>query len=288
MIYKIAAVAMAVLAAVSCRNGDEEQLPLNPEITVTGDTLMDAGNGNITLKLVSNAPWTAEVDQEWCSVSPAEGNAGEFDLRVTAQANESDEVRRADLIVRSGSVEDRTEIVQQFEGAIVVADKEYPVPYVGGTLEFRVSANVEFEVVIPEGCDWITRTEPETRAMVEVPLAFVIGANGENEAREAEISFVAGDVKQSVRIIQEGLPDRDVLTVSHTGISFTAPVVTGEYLSDAEIAWGDGDVEEYVAGEEHTYDEEGSYDTQVSAVGIEEITVQSLKGVTYISLSKEE
>ena len=95
-------------------------------------------------------------------------------------------------------------------------------------------------------------------------------------------------MKQSVRIIQEGLPDRDVLTVSHTGISFTAPVVTGEYLSDAEIAWGDGDVEEYVAGEEHTYDEEGSYDTQVSAVGIEEITVQSLKGVTYISLSKEE
>ena len=97
-IYSIAAVTMAVLAAVSCRNR-EEQLPLTPEIKLSGDTLIDAGGGTITLTLVSNVPWAAETDQDWCTVAPAEGDAGEYGLRVTVQANDTYETRTAELLV---------------------------------------------------------------------------------------------------------------------------------------------------------------------------------------------
>lgn len=193
-IYKIAVVMAAVLAVMACRDDEHS---LNPEVTVTGGTLVNAEGGSIVLKLTSTASWTAEMDQEWCTVSPAEGDAGEYDLVLTVEANGSSEDRSAELIVFSGSV------------------------------------------------------------------------------------------VYSTVILQEGGVARDALTVSHYGSSFTAPLVTGDSLNEARISWGDGSAEkDYIPGEEYEYDGEGSYDTVVSAYGIEEITVQSLKGVTSISLSE--
>ena len=105
--------------------------------------------------------------------------------------------------------------------------------------------------------------------------------------RSAELIVFSGSVVYSTVILQEGGVARDALTVSHYGSSFTAPLVTGDSLSEARISWGDGSAEkDYIPGEEYEYDGEGSHDTVVSAYGIEEITVQSLKGVTSISLSE--
>lgn len=193
-IYKIAIVMAAVLAVMACRNDEHS---LDPEVAVTGETLVNAEGGSIVLKLTSTASWIAEMNQEWCTVSPAEGDAGEYDLLLT------------------------------------------------------------------------------------------VGANGSSEDRSAELTVSSGSVVYSTVILQEGGVARDALTVSHYGSSFTAPLVTGDSLSEARISWGDGSAEkDYIPGEEYEYDGEGSYDTVVSAYGIEEITVQSLKGVTSISLSE--
>ena len=119
-IYSIAAVTIAVLAAVSCRN-KEEQLPLTPEITLSGDTLIDAAGGTLTFALVSNVPWTAATDQKWCMVAPAGGDAGECALRVTAQANDSEEVRTAEIIV-SSAAEDWSRSVRIVQKGVLVLD----------------------------------------------------------------------------------------------------------------------------------------------------------------------
>ena len=51
----------AVLAVMACRDDEHS---LNPEVTVTGGTLVNAEGGSIVLKLTSTASWTAEMDQE--------------------------------------------------------------------------------------------------------------------------------------------------------------------------------------------------------------------------------
>lgn len=49
--------------------------------------------------LTSNTAWTATADQQWCTLSPAQGDAGEFELAIKAAANTSNSTRTATVTV---------------------------------------------------------------------------------------------------------------------------------------------------------------------------------------------
>lgn len=152
----IAAAALAVLAAASCRNDLDEHTGLNPEITVVGDTVFDAGGGNIALSLTSTASWTAETDQTWCVVSPSGGEAGEHTLYLMSEANDSESGRNASLIIRSGSLEKRMTIVQksynQYAGRLTLihTNSFYKIPLIegssfnGGTIDWGDGTREEY------------------------------------------------------------------------------------------------------------------------------------------------
>lgn len=208
----IAAAALAALAAVSCRNNGDDRTDLNPEITVVGDTVFDAGSGNLALSLTSTAPWTAETDQAWCVVSPSGGEAGEHTLYLMSEANDSENERNASLLIRSGSLEKRMTIVQKQKAALTLSSSRVEVDSDGGEIVVRVKHNVEIEYEVDkDGSGWIVPVK--TRAMDDSRLHFNVDANDSDDKRQGSIIISGGGLTETVTVYQEGI-DPDIIIMS--------------------------------------------------------------------------
>ena len=217
-IYKIVIAVVAVTAFWSCRNNENDSLQLTPEISVVGDTIMEAGSCNLVFKLVSNVPWTANVDQGWCDVSPSEGDAGEIDLYVMADANERNEERNAALTIRSGSVRERIMLIQKFEESMTLSSNRFEIPQEGGSVEIRVRHNVGVECEVEgDAAAWIMPVA--TKAMETSVLQFDVIENETMDKREGRIKISAGDLTETVFVYQSGTEPEIVLTQNEYVVS---------------------------------------------------------------------
>lgn len=85
----MSALVLTAGAFVACTNndgGDDKPFEGMPEISATADVdVLTLEGGVVTVNVVSNAPWTATVDAEDVTVSPAKGN-GNATVTVTVPA----------------------------------------------------------------------------------------------------------------------------------------------------------------------------------------------------------
>ena len=277
---------LATVLFVACSDEKEEPQPVTPAITwaedQTSPTFATDG-GTQAILFSSTTDWKAEVDQSWCSVTPAQGTGGEdCEVRITVEANDTPDERKATLTIRSGTVTEQLTIVQVQKDAIVVAQSEYEMEAEGGILDFTINTNVEFTVSF--SADWI-RQNPDTRALEEVLLSFIVDPNTNSEAREAVITFTSANVEQTVLVKQKPHLEEQTLGITYTGLSFTIPMLSGSHFAGTEIAWGDESTEPYKDEATHTYEQEGTYTVTIRSQGAETFTMQDLVGVSEIDLS---
>lgn len=288
-IYKTTAVVLAVLTVMSCKERIAPEA--DPEIIFSSNNpelVFTSLGGDLAISFTSAAKWTASVDKAWCTVSPSRGEAGECTVVLNAGENFTYSEREVVLTIHSGSLKETLTITQVQNDAIVVAQDEYRVMATGGTLEFAVNVNVDFEVVVPQDCDWIEYVEPG-KALEEVPVTFVVAPREDDsyEHRQAEISFVAGDIEQTVTVIQYGRQDPSVLRIAHTAAEFAVPLLDGLNFLYGTVSWGDGQSEEYGEDLVHVYEnQDRSYTVVLDAPGAEKFTLGTLTGVTDLDLSE--
>ena len=228
------------------------------------------------MRMLDNASWLTEVGTRSVStytrrfeVAPNE----DYDYRSARIAFFNEELGLADTVT----------ITQVQKNAILVAQKEYTVDALGGTLDFSINTNVDFQVSI--SAEWI-RQAPSTRGLAEIPLSFIIMANPDLEPREAVISFTAGELSQSVKVIQAGRQDKGWLRIVHTNQTFSIPTISGPHFSYGRIEWGDGQEEAYQKEAVHTYQDNGSHTVSIELLGAEEVTLSNLIGVTDLDLTQ--
>ena len=277
---------LTTVLLAACSDEKEEPQPVTPSITwadgQSSPTFATAG-GTEAVLFAATADWKAGVDQSWCKVAPSQGAAGEdCEVRITVEPNDTPDERTATLTIRSGEVTEQLTIVQVQKDAIVVAQSEYEMESEGGTLDFSINTNVEFTVSI--SADWI-RQNPDTRALEEVPLSFVIDANTANEPREAVITFTSDNVEQTVTVRQKAYLADQTLSITFTGTSFTVPTLAGAYFAGNDITWGDGTTEPYKAATTHPYESLNTYTVTIRSQGAETFTMQDIAGVSEIDLS---
>ena len=66
---------------------ENETAPITPKLSLTPTTITDKGQGGTyTISVTCNRAWTAECEQAWATVSPAEGD-GNAEVTVTVEAN---------------------------------------------------------------------------------------------------------------------------------------------------------------------------------------------------------
>ena len=86
----------------------------------------------------------------------------------------------------------------------------------------------------------------------------------------------------------DDMPERELSTlqVTHTNKKMATPVVGGSDGMFGKIYWGDGQSEDYKSKASHTYAEQGTHTIAIESWGAQDVTIESLSGVTEIDLSK--
>ena len=158
-IYLIAALA----AVVSCAPVQE----VNFDVDQTNITVGAAG-GERTFKVSSPGSWVAMTESPWITVSPANGN-GSQNCTLMIDSTLVFSERKGVVRIQSLDSDEKKdfEIVQDgFEYQIVLTETEKNVEDYAGFderhFEVKVKANVDFDVVLPEGtANWLSFEKPE-------------------------------------------------------------------------------------------------------------------------------
>ena len=208
---KIALFLMAAFAFAAC----EEEFVPHLDFPPTEVTIPTAGTENleepVTVAFTANAAWTAALTgegvEEWLSISPKEGQAGDAVITLAALANTSKENRTATLEITVQGMEPVLVTVTQLQkNAIDVnANDAYTVSFKGGSVEVEVGYNVDYTYEITyadsKNADWIV----ETKAYATDKLSFTVAAQPvSGVARTAYVTVYSelGMVK-NVKIDQE-------------------------------------------------------------------------------------
>lgn len=239
ILFKTAIVLTAVLAAAACRNREETlHEPTAAEIILADGVtpVLGAGEDSVDIAFTSTADWTAEVDQDWCTVSPAEGSSGNQTIALTVAENTSADERNATLIITSGASQTRVMVVQKQKDALTLSSARYEVEAKGGDIVVEVQHNIPFGYVIDtEAAGWIKPIE-NTKAMSTSTLGFTVLENEGVNKREGTVRIVSGDISEIVTVYQDGSEPSLVLTQTEYAVGSDGGVVVIEVRSNTEYS----------------------------------------------------
>ena len=192
----------------------------------------DAGE-MITVEIKSNIEFGVQMpDVDWIVDEASSRGMSSHTLNYYIEPNEGYDSRSAEIIFfdKNSNLQDTLKVIQAQKDAIVISQKEYNVKAEGETIEVKLSANVDFEVTMPE-VDWIEQVS--SRALKEHTLFYKISANEEEDSRSVEITYMNNvlDIEDKIIIAQEGVKPKADIT-----INVATPGSLSTYISKDRIS----------------------------------------------------
>ena len=201
-------VVLAALA-VSC------QKPVEPAVTLTSaaSATVPTEGDVVTITFTSNVAWTAKSDQSWLTVSPASGEAGEkITIKASALKNDTYDAREATVTITAGTASTSVKVTQGQLDAMNVNTTDFTVEAEGGTVEIPVSANVNYEVSVPEAVDWVHVTS--TRGMVDTKITLSVDATQVYATDEFGVpTFDADAIVRTAKVTVKGAGQEKQVTI---------------------------------------------------------------------------
>ncbi len=212
--------------------------------------------------------YTYDESQEWCVVSDLSED-GIRVLTVAVEENESGEDRELVITVTNGEQAAQLKVVQSASDTtpatkIEVAEENYMLAKTMQTLAVNVTADGDYNVVIPEESEWISYDGQKDGAET-----FFVAENFGAEIREAVVTFQSKNTETSIVVKQWGTDDlalsvnekmvpyiagTDSVTVI-SGTTYTVTVEGGDWLTINEERSSEGqivfDYDEYDNEEEN-------------------------------------
>ncbi len=240
----------------------------------------DAASAPVTVD--TDEKWDATRSDNWITLSKGSGAAsGQLTVRVGSNTKYED--RTAMITVTCGTRSAQIKVTQRARKAILLSAGETQLGHTEQTFSVDVESNVDYDVRIEAGVQWIKRIE--VKALTKKTYAFSVEANPSTEPRNAKIIFQqkGGTLKQELEIRQNGSPR--TLKVTHSAAAFTLPAFTGSQISGS-VDWGDEQTESYAAHLQHTYGIQGSHTVTIETFNATGFKFETLKEVSAIDLSK--
>ena len=199
---KILLAATVLLAAFAWSCKKEEKV--TDAVTIkTDETIVSVEGGVVSIAFNATVAWTAKSSQNWVTISPASGNAGDATIKASVLKNDTNDNRNAEITITAGTAKATYNLVQSQKDAVVVPTTEFAVGAEGDVVEIPFSANVDVKVLIPEAVDWIKQTEPNgVKGMVDKKVYLLVDASTDLEPRTANITLTDGTISQVVKISQ--------------------------------------------------------------------------------------
>lgn len=216
---------LSLFCGASC--SEEEKPDSKPEFYISDNDLQhdcQKEQTNISIPVRTNLKsneWSVESNQDWCLATTSYG-ASQPTITIVAKANEEPDVRSAEVTVKTPIQKYTIRINQLGYGKAVLLKKSAStIDAAGGLLTVTVTANVAYDISMPQNQDWITR-QAATKALVDYDHAFQISPNKTFESRTAEIYFTA---KQDSKVKAVCTITQDALKVSANDVEATKDIL---------------------------------------------------------------
>ena len=241
---------LALMAFSACSGGDSDteggtpnNNPSNPPApTITLDVSsanFTTSGGASSITFTASEAWTAEVinsrADNWCSINPTSGAAGNATITVTTEPNDTHDDRLASINIKAGTTTKTVTVSQKQKDALTVTSSRFEVTAEGGEVQIEVKANINFDYTIEEsGKEWVQYES--TRAMKTSTLTFSVAENDNIKNREAKITIKSGEFKETVTIYQEGSKPSIVISKDEYVVSSDGETIAVEVKSNVDVS----------------------------------------------------
>ncbi len=226
------------------------QQPKNGLALSTTEVALPQSGGAFDITVLSNVDFEYEIKVDW--ISPAETRAlAENKVRFEAEANSTTDPRTGEIVFKGEGLTATLTVTQSQTNVVTLSTSTVEMEGEEGTFSVDVSANIDYEVTIEDGCDWISRVD--SRSVTTSTLTFAVSKNETEAARSATISISGEDIEETITVNQGyivSIPnntiyytstDGNIVTPYKTDV-FGANIVSNTYENGVGIITFDGDV----------------------------------------------
>lgn len=165
----------------------------------------DGGALNVEVK--SNIEYSVTVPEEfsgWIKRAASSNTKGLVSKNetFTISPGSMEGAREGLIIFGSGMLKDTLHVYQSCKRAIILTQSEYNLSSDAGFITVELKSNLEYNVIMPAGAEWIRRSE--TKALVLDKITFSIDKNSDFSRREASVIFKDknSDISDTLRVFQ--------------------------------------------------------------------------------------
>ena len=199
-----------------------EETALQQNFPQSGKSVNISVNTNM-----DDTKWSLQSDASWCAVTQSRQN-GKPVISMTVEANPDIYVRGATVSVHSPVKDYKIEVSQLGYGPDILVNRYmFPFDAAGGSLDLTVTANVEVEIITPDGCDWITAGETRANDMTSRSYRYLVKANSADEPRQVNLG-----VREKLPSGVNGDPKVVLVSVSQKGLGAYEVSEAGDRLED--------------------------------------------------------
>lgn len=191
----------------SCKETEPEPTPqpVEGKITLKDESsvvLSDEGDSK-QVAFSATLRWTAASSENWLTVEPRSGEAGDAVVTLRAGANADYDPRTATVTLTCDKDTKTIQVTQKQKGALLLTEPSIHVGPEGGSVFITAKANAEVGAAIdPSATGWISNLT--TKGLVDYTFEFSIKENTSEEPRSGAIVFSNAYGSETVTIEQAG------------------------------------------------------------------------------------
>lgn len=209
---------------------------------------LESDGRTINVEVQANVQYTVSTSVDWIKQTGTKGLTSTTYI-FSVEENQTYDAREGTITIKSqnSSVADQVITVKQAQkDALIVKDKSFDMPYGGGEIEFKVEANVDFDV--KPDVDWIHYLE--TKALSNSTVRLSVDENPTYEAREGKIEIKQknGSLSHTITVKEAGriavisiTLDQTRLTLKPEETATLVATVKPDNATDKTVTWSSSD-----------------------------------------------
>ena len=198
----------------------------------------------IDVDVQANVQYTVETSEDWIKQPGTKGlTSTKYSFSILENTTYDDREGRITIKAQSGGVPDQVITVKQAQkDAIIVKDTSFDMPYGGGEIEFKVEANVAFDVKTDS--DWIHYVSTKALSTSTVKLKIDENATFSARSGKVEVTQQGGSLKHTITVNQAGRIavtsielDKTSLTLKPGETATLVATVKPDNATDKTVTW---------------------------------------------------
>ena len=208
-----AVLAMAGMSTVltGCNDDDDiiQQVKVDERTFDLEYNGLTAAGEQAGFKFSATSDWKVSQKDEWLSLSREAGQAGSYNLFITAQENLTGADRTGFIEIEMAGKTEQIAVCQKLKvNSLVVRPNTFNVNALGfteqgGNCTFNLETNCNWSVALPDGCDWIVLDKTSGKAG-KADVTMTVKMNETGADRSAELVVTADDKTAKVTVKQNG------------------------------------------------------------------------------------